>query len=329
MAHNILLAGLGRIGATYDIEHKDGHEPRSHLGAIRSHPAFNISHLVDPDETSFKAIQKQWGLNSGIYVKTLADVSGVVDVCVFATPPDDRIEELKFALDRKAKVIVFEKPSSRNYAEAKKMLDMWQSSPEKPNILVNFTRRFDKKYQSLKGALENKPDRIVCFYSKGLENYASHHIDLVQDWFGNIASLQAFGNLGAENPSFSCRTEQGLQVDFLGMAECDYDIFDMQLWFKDKRIDVVNGGTEIREYLPQRDLYYKNYAHLAEQKNARPYGAISGMTGLYKRVDELLTVGKNCDAGDALKSAVQVMKAIEAVKLSAQSNGKIIKLEDV
>lgn len=329
MAHNILLAGLGRIGATYDIEGKENHVPRSHLGAIQANQAFRIAHLVDPNDSAFLAVQKHWNLDSALFVKTLSSLKEQCDVCVFATHPNERIEELEFSLNRGAKVIIFEKPLSRSYDEAKRILDIWKKSPLKPHVLVNFTRRFDQRYQSLKNSLDAAPDRIVCYYSKGLENYASHHIDLVQDWFGEIESVQAFGDLEAENPDFLCSIKGGLKAVFIGVPERDYDVFDMQLWFKDKRIDIVNGGTEIRRYLPHNDLYYNNYTHLVEEKSSALNGLVSGITGLYERVRQLLSDNNEISSADSLKYAVNVMKVIEAVKQSVQNNGKTIKLEDI
>lgn len=329
MPYKTLLAGLGRIGATYDIEGKKDHAPRSHLGVIQADSAFQITKLVDCDDAAFNVVQKYWKLDPDIFTKDLNDISTYFDICIFATPPHHRVAELGFALTHEAKVVVFEKPLCRSYDEARKMLDIWQSSQIKPHILVNYTRRFDERYQKLKRSLPKNPDRIVCYYSKGLENYASHHIDLVQHWFGDIVSLQAFGDLTAKNPSFSCKINNNLQADFLGVAERDYDVFDMELWFKEMRIDVVNGGTEIRQYLPHNNLYYNNYSHLAEEKGAFSNDLVSGMAGLYKKALKLLSNEDNAGFYNDLNSAINVMKVLEAVKRSTQSDGIKINLEDI
>ncbi len=328
MAYKTLLAGLGRIGATYDIDGKRNQKPRSHLGAMQADCSFDIACLVDQNKAAFDAVKKYWEFDPEIFTEDLPETSSY-ELCVFATPPQDRIRELQFSLEHGAKVIIFEKPLSSSYEDAKAMLDMWESSQTKPHILVNYTRRFDDRYVAMKSSFSVHPDRIVCCYSKGLENYASHHIDFIQHWFGNIRSVQAFGNLDAENPSFSCKIDENTQVDFLGISDRDYDVFDIHLWFQDKRIDIVNGGTEIRKYLPVNNLYYNGYSHLAEDKASFSNGLVHGMTGLYQEALKHLSGDVESSTCDSLHSAVNVMKVIKAVKRSIQTNGTKLNLEDI
>jgi predicted dehydrogenase len=324
------LVGLGRIGATYDIDATDQSAPRSHLGAIMAHPNFAIARLIDQNEHAFDLARNHWSLSTNLFSQNLDLHPTSYDVCVFATPPENRIAELTFALKQQAKIIVFEKPLTESYAQALALYNLWEESPHKPHIIVNFTRRFDPRYRALKASLTTKPHHIICTYSKGLENYASHHIDLVQDWFGTIASVQTFGNMNAENPSFSCKIDETLHADFIGLPHAQYDIFDMQLWFDHQRIDIINGGTEMIHALPKSDLYYKNYAHLVSEKKPDLQGLVLGMPSLYDTLDEILRTPRTPDISrQTLKEAVNVTKVVEAVRHSAINQGKTVEIGDI
>ena len=66
--YNVLLIGLGRIGALYDLE-VPGEKSLSHLRAILNNPAFNLVGLVDPAPAKHKTVQEHTDLTEDLFFR--------------------------------------------------------------------------------------------------------------------------------------------------------------------------------------------------------------------------------------------------------------------
>ena len=122
-------------------------------------------------------------------------------------------------------------------------------------IVVNFQRRRDPALKTVRSSITKNPKKVIFRYSNGMKNYASHAIDLLINWFGEINTVQAFGiydDGNDPNYSFVCHMNTGFEAIFLGMDGLIYDQFEFDLFFDDKLISLHNSCIEKPVIYPSR-----------------------------------------------------------------------------
>ncbi len=307
------IFGLGRIGATYDD--LDNLEiPRSHLGALINNPIYEIVALIDPDQSTFKPLENHFSKN--IFFTDDNLWNGTADVIIFANSPHNREKELNAIIKKSPKVIMLEKPLAADLEQAKKIEELVNGSDVK--CVINFHRRYDQNYIALKKQITKPPQKIICRYSKGLYNYASHHIDLVQNWFGDFSNIKILSN--AENPDFKADLSCGANIYFLGFKNTKYDIFDMDIFFDDSVLHIENGGCEMRWQRCAPDLYYPNYTQLSQGIDMRKKGQVSGMISLYEDIKNYVLGQSNALLGTTIEESVKNMLVIDEVLRQKANN---------
>lgn len=315
---SVAIVGLGRIGAGYDSG-KDSALPRSHLGAVIKDKNFKISALIDPNPEAFSPWKGR--ISEDDFFSSIESWNGNADVIVFASPPNNRVQGISGVLSKNPKIIVLEKPMAQNFSHAQEIYTLLQQSTTKS--VVNFHRRYDPHYVAVREAVTGVPEKIICRYGKGLDNYASHHIDLIQYWFGDFASVQTLTE--GDNPDFTAQLKSGARVVFLGVEKTQYDVFDMDIFFSGRHVRIDNGGCDMSVRYAVPDLYYPSYTHLGEQKPLREAGQVSGMTGLYADIADVLSGQRGNLRGTTLEESLRNMQIIDAVRAS-QEDGRMMTL---
>jgi len=317
----LIIIGLGRIGA--NNASLAGNLPLSHLSAALSSGGFSIHGLVDPDSTKRQALLARYSqIDPACVVANLDEIPPADQpMIVIATPPISRLATAEQALALKPKLLVMEKPLALDFQTGRKLIDLFQQAGV--TLRVNYNRRFDRRHDRWRKASPKTPRIVVTRYGKGLYNYASHMVDLFLHWYGPVESVRAFsaGNSDNADPniSFCCHMSAGFDAILLGIEELKYDQFEIDIFGEERRIELADGGAEIRHYRPQANKHYKGYTQLKldDHIDRAPVG---GFVELYEAARNFYLDGKEMDGCDG-PQALMNLAVLEAAKRSYVNGG--------
>ena len=317
----LIIIGLGRIGA--GNVGLAGDLPLSHLSAALASGGFSIHGLVDPDATIRQALLDQYSqIDPACVVASLDEIPPVDQpMIVIATPPDSRLATAEQALALQPKLLVLEKPLALDFQTGQQLIDL--SREAGVTLRVNYNRRFDRRHDSWRKAAPKVPRIVVTRYGKGLHNYASHMVDLLLHWYGPVAGVRAFsaGNSDHADPnlSFCCHMSADFDAIFLGIEELQYDQFEIDIFGEDERVELADGGVEIRHYRPQLDKHYNGYTQL-KLDNHIDRAPVGGFAELYEAARKYCLDGKDMTGCDGLQ-ALMNLAVLEAAARSFANGG--------
>lgn len=327
------IAGLGRVGATAPaVPAPDNRAQiiRNHLQAALSAGGIDIAALIEPDSAHVEALRAADPRIAGAKHYTgLSDVpAGSLDVIVLCTATARREEDIAAALTLHPRLLLVEKPLAGDSGVAQSLLKAAEEAGV--DLKVNFNRRYDASTQRhFQAAITEPPRAAVCRYSNGLLNYASHMVDLLSFWFGDIESVQAIGPKmqAAPDPtvSFRCDMAAGFPAYVLGLPDVDYDQFEIELFLPQRQVQFVANGVEKRVWEAAADLYYPGYAHLRERPDARDDTPTGGFVEYYRALVAAVNSGAplpGCTGSEALAN----LQVLEAVHASLDAGGRIVTL---
>jgi UDP-N-acetyl-2-amino-2-deoxyglucuronate dehydrogenase len=322
------VIGLGRIGSRNDAARNE--RPLSHVGAILATEEIELAAMVDVDACARESAAELWRHRTdAALLPSMADIApGSLDVITICTPTSRHADDVAVAIALKPRVVIVEKPLAADLAGARTIVSLAEAAAVP--VIVNFNRRFDTATQAFAGRFPGLPQKVILRYGKGLSNYASHMIDLLLHWFGDIEAVQAVPHQWDEtsNPTidFRCRFDSGFDAIFCGIENIDYDLFDIELYFSDRRMGYLNGGAERREWHPVDSLHYAGYAHLSERRDLLASGQIGGFHELYRAAAKYLSDGGPLP-GCKAREAMRVQMVIDAVRQSGAQGGRVIELK--
>jgi predicted dehydrogenase len=195
-------------------------------------------------------------------------------------------------------------------------------------LRVNFPRRFDPALQKTRQKQSGRPQKVVMRYGKGLTNYGSHLVDFLIDWFGAVTEVQAFGpDPGPEGAlTFCCRMAAGFDAVIVGIGGLDYDQFEIDMFYPDRRVEFAALSIERNVYRPVPDRLYKNYTHLSPIAVESDISPIGGLIEVYRAMREHLLHNaalSGCTGEDALHG----IAVIEFARRSAATGGRAERLD--
>jgi len=315
---SVVLFGLGRVGSRNAA--KPGLETLSHVGAILAAGGFELLGMVDPDGDARRSAAELWaGRKVG---RIVADVKSIgvaaADVAVVAGSTSAREAQIAAALTLRPKVLLIEKPLATTAGGAGRLAALVEGAGAR--LRVNFNRRFDPGHLEIKRGLVGVPRKAVMRYGKGLRNYGSHMIDLLLDWFGPIDQVQAFGAPPTDDGplDFRCRMKAGFDAVIIGMDGLDYDQFEIDFFYADRRIELADGGVAKRRYDPIDGRVYPGYVHLDDVPTTLHRGAVGGFVETYGAIKDHLTGGSplgGCGAVDAVAGLAVIDAALRSAAL--------------
>ena len=139
--------------------------------------------------------------------------------------------------------------------EAKKLQRLRERS--KSRILVNYTRRFQPSYVSLKKQFAlllgcESLRAIAVRYQRGFLNNATHALDLVQFVTGwdisraRVRTVQAVNDEFSDDPTLSCHGEwNGASLSIVGLPNVQFSLFEIDLFFDRSAIRLRDRGDTI------------------------------------------------------------------------------------
>jgi len=169
------IIGLGNVGMLYDLK-----QPTilTHAKALKELKEDFVG--VDENPKYRKLFEK-------IYKKpafsSISGLTGKFDIITIATPPCCHHENALEALQLTPKVLLVEKPFCMEMSQGEEIL---KAAGRKTKVLVNYVRRFDPYSYTIRDAFLpkiGKVNKIIVYYTHGIENTASHFIDLIHFLF--------------------------------------------------------------------------------------------------------------------------------------------------
>jgi predicted dehydrogenase len=258
-----LIVGFGQVAGGYDEDPlaRATYRYTCHAAVLQSHPAFQISGVVDVDK---KAQQRAgvWGIQN--IFSTVEDACKNIefDVAVICTPPS--VRETVVADLPSLAGIVLEKPLGVSYKAAQKTLDTCQTKT--PLVQVNLWRRADPVFRTLaEGKLTELIGDVqggVGLYCKGLRNNGIHMIDFVRMLVGEIQNVEVAKGVSEgirwsehDDPTFpfSVFLNSGEVIHFVAIDDKHYRANGLDLWGTRGRLSIL--------YDSRRILYFPKVPH--------------------------------------------------------------------
>ena len=302
---------------------------RNHLDAALACDSVELVGLIDPSEHArTMAARRAPGRLDNILLESIDDLAGgAADVIIVSAPTEKRVDDALAAMSKKPRVLVIEKPLATNLRDAQTIVDNAHTAGI--TLRINFQRRLDANLQKFRAGFPGLPQKAILRYGKGLHNYASHLIDLMIDWFGPIASVQAFEPFaGAADPTitFCCRMAAGFDVVVVGIDKLAYDQFEADFFFSESRLELANSGVERLIYQPIENLYYDGYAQLDRGSLWDTPTPIGGPSELFEGLIAHFTNDQELPGCDEV-AGLEGVAAIEAVIESSRAGGVSIEID--
>lgn len=316
---NALCIGAGSIGALKPdkFDSPISENILTHCKAYDSHPDIHLVGVVDIDgEKAVKAARK-WDTE---YYFSIAQAfkENKIDIVSVCTPTNTHYNVMAELFYYDFKLLIAEKPFCVDSTEAKIIKDSYKAK-NKP-ILIDYIRHFEPEYKKLKDQIAQgilKPVFAHAIYNRGLRHEGCHAIALFNYLFGKYkgGSSLTWGFI-EEMPGDMSITAQ------LSFEKCpsviltptdgrDYSIFDIDIFFKDRRINFSEHGLYMDTYLVAPEKVYGNY-------NALPNSCTRKRTKLKTCLLEMVNNAVNhLKHGEKLictpEDAINVHKIIEGL----------------
>jgi len=248
-----LLVGCGNIGALYDLDDGPEADVRTHARAYaRLGIAFDV---VEPDVDRRRRVSQSYGAGA---FESLSGVDlnayGVASIC---TATHLHAEALEAFLDAGTPLIVCEKPVADQLDDVRRLRARRRTAAGSV-VLVNYMRRFLPAFGRLRGQIlrwrqagVRLVDAVVR-YQRGLLNNGGHALDLLEFLFDGPVTLSglrvetAVEDAFAADPTVSGTFEfVGATVKLVGLPTPPPGIFELDLGFTDRRVQILDRGDEI------------------------------------------------------------------------------------
>ena len=227
---------------------------QTHAKAVNKHPDFNLLAGIDYSIEKGKIFKEKYKKNFFTKVEAF-NMQIQIDLVIIATPTTTHLEIIKKTINLlRPKLILIEKPLSYKFEEAQEIINL--CIKEDIELCVNYIRRCDPGVIEIKKLFENRsidiPLKGICWYSKGLYNNASHFINLLSYWLGDMKSIKIINEGRLINdidpePDFLIDFEKG-SIIFRSAWEEFFSYYAVELIFRTGQLRYDKGGGEIYFY---------------------------------------------------------------------------------
>ncbi len=250
--HNVLLVGLGNIGARYDIENASSGYILSHAKAFIQHSNFKLIGGVDQCSQARLRFKEHFNIPC---FKRIAEACELCqpDLIVIASPTDTHLKIIRHVFTIcSPKAVLCEKPLGRDLAQAKEIVNLCDQF--KCQLYVNFFRASEPGVIEIqRRIIDGKiqcPARGVVWYSKGIVNSGSHFIHLLCLLLGDVIGTRILnsGRLWDEKdpePDVDIQFANG-QVTFLNVEAKNFFYNSFELVTVNGLVKYDFGGAQIR-----------------------------------------------------------------------------------
>ena len=331
--YRAVVVGCGKIGALFELEKKRA-KPASHAGAIVQNPKTELLALADKNPENLAAAGKMFP-HAALYTSLTECLKcEKPDIVVIATPPSGREGLIGACVKANVKMIVCEKPLA---VSVRKALGIAKLLADSQTIFVlNYQRRFSPLFKRArddvrKGVL-GRLQHITCYYSNGLYNNGGHIIDALQYLIADtITSVRAVRNAtnkthpaGDMNIDALLTTEKGMSISLQSFDQDAYAIHDIHIMGSKGVITLTDFGQHgiWRFAGPSQFAGIKELHAARTREQKKPLSATRDSLAHIMRCFEFK---RPTESG--VKSGIAVLRVLEALKKSAQADGKRIQVQ--
>jgi predicted dehydrogenase len=314
-----LIVGCGNIGALYDLDDGADADVRTHAHACeRLGIPFDV---VDPDGERRRRVTARYG---GRAFESLNAVSldgyQIASVC---TSTASHAETLRRLLDAGTPLVICEKPVAAELADLADLRERQRHASSV--VLVNYMRRFLPAYGRLRQRISAwrtagvRLVEVVIRYQRGLLNNGGHALDLLELLFERPLGLdtlrveRAVADAFADDPTVSGRFElAGAAVVLQGLPVPPPGLFELELTFADRRVQILDRGDEIRVWTPTGAGAQPELDAAASES-----GCLANyMLPVFERGMALLAGGGKADTNfeQAVRLNEELLRALEAIR---------------
>jgi len=185
LIYKCLIVGLGNIGMGYDLNLT---LIQSHAKAINFHPKFDLSGAIEKDKKKRILFEKKYKKPTFIDFKSPLKLIKPHILIISTTTSSHLIVLKKILSYHKPKVIICEKPLGVNLKQSLEIIKICKKNRIK--LYVNYLRLSDPGIIKIKEKISlgkiQTPVSGVVYYSRGVLNNASHFLNTLEFWFGNV-----------------------------------------------------------------------------------------------------------------------------------------------
>ncbi len=230
------LIGLGNIG--YGFEKFNLPFVSTHFEAYQKENRVELTAICDTNQELVTGVAEKFALKA--YTNTAdmlqAEQPELVSIC---TPDATHATLLRLAIDTPSvRAIWCEKPITLSLSEAKEIVETCKA--KNITLAVNFVRRYDEFYQTVKEKLlelVGPIQTVTVYYSGGLVTVGSHATDLLVFLFGEPHTVRALEN----ERGFTAYLEyKNFTVNLVPMKSEAYPIFEFDFFGEKGRLNTIN-----------------------------------------------------------------------------------------
>ncbi|MCH7744751.1 MAG: Gfo/Idh/MocA family oxidoreductase [Chloroflexi bacterium] len=315
------LIGCGKMGSEYssDIQQSGVY---SHAHAYSAHPATELVAVCDADLRRAKACANQWSVPAHFddYREMLAVAKpDIVSIC---TPDETHFAVGMNVLETEGvRGVICEKPLALDVSQAQAMAQ--SASAHEVALLVNYSRRFDAAYQTLRCQIQKgrlgSIQAVSGYYGKGLLHNGSHWLDLLRFLFGEVRWVIGKPTGWAFGDDLTCDVWLGMESGFTaflhGTDSEAYTVFEMDILGSSGRVRISRTGRNLEYYEAQDSPVVAGYRELSNE----PYLTVNAMSeAILGAVDNMvLHLEESAMLACSGSDAVETLALVEAVRASA------------
>ena len=267
-------------------------DPDSHYGAFARSKKVDVKGIVDIKKSVILKIRNKHKVKAFNSLDS-ALKSTRPDIISICTPDKFHFNVCYSIINSQyfPKIIFLEKPCFQNSVELNKISK--EAKKKNIEIIVNHTRRFDDNFKMLKSNIKKNTfgtiQRVYFTYYNGWLHNATHQTDLLNYLFDDllikVKSKKSF--YSKNNLDVILKFKKNLSLVFaMGYPESPYQIFDIDLHFKNFRLLIDNFGKNA--YLQKRELNLLGESFLSNKKNIFKKQKISPMKNAVKIIIKFL-----------------------------------------
>lgn len=225
----------------------------THCKGFENDLRFELTTAVDLDSSKKELFEKRYFKKACSTIEEAYKLHTYFDVVTIGTPTAHHFSHLKDIIKFKPKLILCEKPLGASIDQAQEMVTLCLEAGIE--LIVNFKRRFDSGFISLKEKIESGSLGAFCkgngLYTKGLLNNGSHFIDLCLYLFGNLDQLKVLKSEKSKGYDIDDHdvdlkfTINGADFYLLCLDKRHAGLAEIELFFENARVSIKDGLTKI------------------------------------------------------------------------------------
>jgi len=239
-----ILLGLGRISYGYNVKNKKNY--LTHYKSIINDKRFKLLYCIEPNR------KKKIKLKTKVFNNIKNASSNLKPrLAIIATPTITHFKAIKeiIKFHSSVKYILCEKPFCNNFKEALKIDSMCKK--KKIKVYINYMRRAEPGVILSKKIINKKLKGFIygnVYYDGTTLNQASHMINLLQYWLGEIITVKRINNFNKKISKFGVDFKinfKKAEIYFFGLNIKKFSYASIKLISKNGEFNYTDRGANI------------------------------------------------------------------------------------